>query len=37
MKGYEIMINELGEMLKSITTFDAVSLQPNSGANVNFL
>jgi glycine cleavage system protein P-like pyridoxal-binding family len=28
------MIDELSEMLKSITQFDAVSLQPNSGANV---
>jgi hypothetical protein len=29
------MIKELVEMLKAITQFDDVSLQPNSGANVN--
>lgn len=28
------MILELKEMLKTITQFDDVSLQPNSGANV---
>jgi len=28
------MINEISEMLASITQFDSVSLQPNSGANV---
>jgi glycine dehydrogenase len=33
MKGYQQMIDELTDMLRSITTFDAVSLQPNSGAN----
>lgn len=33
MQGYQQMIDELSDMLRSITTFDAVSLQPNSGAN----
>lgn len=33
MGGYTEMINELSEMLCKITQFDAVSLQPNSGAN----
>jgi glycine dehydrogenase len=33
MKGYEEMIEELSEMLKLITQFDYVSLQPNSGAS----
>lgn len=33
MKGYTEMISELCDMLKSITQFDSVSLQPNSGAN----
>jgi glycine dehydrogenase len=33
MEGYKEMINELAEMLRTITQFDAVSLQPNSGAN----
>lgn len=30
--GYEEMINELSEQLKAITGFDAVCMQPNSGA-----
>ena len=32
MKGYKILFNDLIEDLKEITGFDAVSLQPNSGA-----
>jgi len=32
MKGYRILFNDLIEDLKEITGFDAVSLQPNSGA-----
>ena len=32
MKGYQILFNDLIEDLKEITGFDAVSLQPNSGA-----
>jgi len=32
MKGYTILFNDLIEDLKEITGFDAVSLQPNSGA-----
>lgn len=32
-EGYLIMINQLSETLASITGFDAVSLQPNSGAS----
>ncbi len=32
MKGYEILFNDLIKDLKEITGFDAVSLQPNSGA-----
>ena len=35
-KGYTIMINELEEDLAEITGFDAVSLQPNSGAQGEF-
>ena len=31
-KGYEKVINDLEKALKEITGFDAVSLQPNSGA-----
>lgn len=31
-KGYHRIMNELGDMLKAITGFDAVSFQPNSGA-----
>ena len=31
-RGYHIMFHELEEMLCEITGFDAVSLQPNSGA-----
>ena len=31
-KGYEKIINELEEMLYKVTGFDAVSFQPNSGA-----
>lgn len=31
-KGYKKMIDDLEEMLKDITGFDAVSMQPNSGA-----
>ena len=30
--GYNQMMNELISMLKDITGFDAISLQPNSGA-----
>jgi len=30
--GYSEMINELGEWLKSVTGFAAISMQPNSGA-----
>lgn len=30
------MIDEISKMLASITQFDSVSLQPNSGANVIF-
>ena len=32
MKGYEIMFNDIINDLREITGFDAVSLQPNSGA-----
>ena len=32
MRGYQQMITELEQMLKEITGFDAVSMQPNSGA-----
>ena len=32
MKGYKILFNDLIKDLKEITGFDAVSLQPNSGA-----
>jgi len=28
------MIDEISKMLESITQFDSISLQPNSGANV---
>lgn len=35
-EGYKILIDELVEMLKTITQFDCVSLQPNSGANGEF-
>ncbi len=31
-EGYQILINELGDYLKTITGFDAVTFQPNSGA-----
>ncbi|MBQ4848395.1 aminomethyl-transferring glycine dehydrogenase [Pseudoalteromonas sp. MMG005] len=31
-QGYQVMINELNEWLVNITGYDAVSLQPNSGA-----
>lgn len=34
--GYKIMINELEQDLSQITGFDAVSLQPNSGAQGEF-
>ncbi len=30
--GYSEMINSLEEMLKAITGFDAICMQPNSGA-----
>jgi len=30
------MIDEISKMLISITQFDSISLQPNSGANVRF-
>ena len=32
MRGYQQMITELEQMLEEITGFDAVSMQPNSGA-----
>ena len=32
MKGYKVLFNDLVNDLKEITGFDAVSLQPNSGA-----
>jgi glycine dehydrogenase len=32
MKGYQVLFNDLIDDLKEITGFDAVSLQPNSGA-----
>ena len=32
LKGYKKIINELEEMLYKVTGFDAVSFQPNSGA-----
>jgi glycine dehydrogenase len=35
MDGYTQMIEETSEMLKKITKFHGVSLQPNSGASVN--
>ena len=35
--GYKQMIDEFVEMLKEITQFDSVSLQPNSGASVNYI
>jgi Glycine cleavage system protein P (pyridoxal-binding), N-terminal domain len=35
MKGYQILFNDLVNDLKEITGFDAVSLQPNSGAQVS--
>ncbi len=35
-KGYQIIINELEEMLSKITGFAACSLQPNSGAQGEF-
>jgi len=31
-EGYKQLINELGEFLKTITGFEAISFQPNSGA-----
>ena len=31
-KGYGQIISQLTEWLKSVTRFDAISLQPNSGA-----
>ena len=31
-EGYRVMIDELEEMLRAITGFDAISMQPNSGA-----
>tara|TARA_R110001592_G_scaffold42588_6_gene138191 strand:- start:36789 stop:39674 length:2886 start_codon:yes stop_codon:yes gene_type:complete len=31
-EGYKVMINELEEMLRQITGFDAICMQPNSGA-----
>lgn len=36
MKGYKIIIDELISYLKIITQMDAVSVQPNSGANGEF-
>jgi len=36
LEGYKLLIEELVEMLKTITQFDCVSLQPNSGANGEF-
>ena len=35
-RGYQIMFAELGEMLREITGFSAVSLQPNAGAQGEF-
>tara|TARA_B100001540_G_scaffold153690_1_gene136042 strand:+ start:1013 stop:3898 length:2886 start_codon:yes stop_codon:yes gene_type:complete len=35
-RGYQIMFHEIEEMLCEITGFDAVSLQPNSGAQGEF-
>ncbi len=35
-RGYHIMFHELEEMLCEITGFDAISLQPNSGAQGEF-
>ena len=32
VKGYKYLINDLGKDLSNITGFDAISLQPNSGA-----
>ncbi|MEL6841618.1 MAG: aminomethyl-transferring glycine dehydrogenase, partial [Bacteroidota bacterium] len=31
-KGYELMVNELGEILADVTGFAGISFQPNSGA-----
>ncbi|MEH6387639.1 aminomethyl-transferring glycine dehydrogenase [Pseudomonas profundi] len=31
-EGYRVMLDELEEMLRAITGFDAISMQPNSGA-----
>ncbi|KAI8261445.1 putative glycine dehydrogenase [Colletotrichum sp. SAR11_239] len=36
LKGYTALIEELSEQLKGITSMDAVSLQPNSGAQGEF-
>jgi glycine dehydrogenase len=36
MAGYQQMIGELEDMLKEITGFDAISMQPNSGAQGEF-
>ncbi|KAJ0284393.1 hypothetical protein CBS470a_006854 [Colletotrichum nupharicola] len=36
LKGYNALIEELSEQLKGITAMDAVSLQPNSGAQGEF-
>ncbi|KAI8313955.1 putative glycine dehydrogenase [Colletotrichum sp. SAR11_240] len=36
LKGYTALIEELSEQLKGITAMDAVSLQPNSGAQGEF-
>ncbi|KAJ0383811.1 hypothetical protein COL922a_009687 [Colletotrichum nupharicola] len=36
LKGYAALIEELSEQLKGITAMDAVSLQPNSGAQGEF-
>ena len=33
VKGYQEMIDELGEWLMDITGFDAISMQPNAGAS----
>jgi len=36
LEGYRQIVDELGEMLKEITGLEAVSLQPNSGAQGEF-
>ena len=36
VEGYKIMLKELGDFLKEITGFDAITFQPNSGAAGEF-